>query len=294
MSETTRTETLSGVAAFKAGLLLAMPFNRHGFKALVKTLLFYGGGYVALFWLFLLLAPRDANGLIPLSLSFGQGSIPIAALVMYLMGVVPFNLFYPVRCVLTGRRDHPYFKDVGTPLFTRAVCVTLLTFPGIVAFEAMEMFALQYLSLIAVILYLFSEAYLGLVLVHLTATGRVDFGQCWGLYKQAPFKYTAASWGTFFALLIPFFLLALILILAIGLCILLYMAFAGGNPDLFFEDFTLFLMGEGIGAHVLPYGGAFLWPLGIMFGFYAWTTVGFYGAVTALYRDQKTQASVSL
>lgn len=294
MSETTQQTPLSGVVAFKTGLKIATPFNKHGFTALLKTLLFYGVGYVALFWLWLYLMPLGADGLIPLSLSFGQGSIPIATIIFYLLCFVPFVIFYPVRCVLTGRRDHPYFKDVGTPLFTRAVCVSLLVLPGVAAFEAMEMFGLEYLWLITVILYFFFAAYLILVLVHLTATGRVDFGTCWGLYKQAPFKYTAASWGAFFTLLIPFVLVAFVLIAIVFLCGLLYLAFVDGNPDLFFEDFMALLMGEGIGAHVLPYACVFLWPIGIMCGFYVWTSVGFYGAVAALYRDQNPQAKVSL
>ena len=285
-------ESVSGMQAFKTGLLTAIPRDRHIFGALLKTALFYGGGWAVLMGLWFLYGPRGADGMIPLSMSVWGVHLSISTFAVYVVSVIPFVDLYAVRSVLEDRNDAPYFCSLVEGAAARTLVLLLLINLPLFFDDGFFAECGWYLSPLWACAAIVLQPYMGIVIVHLVASGRIDLGGAWHVFRRTFWR----SVLIFFGVLVTFVVIALLCEVLLSFCLgLAEGALAikmGTDPLLLAQDLAALSEKLPVAPRVVPYVWMYVLPMGVYHAVLCWGNVGLYGALTFLYKRAVTTERV--
>ncbi|MBA4118098.1 MAG: hypothetical protein C0514_04295 [Candidatus Puniceispirillum sp.] len=281
----------SGMQAFKTGLLMAIPRDRHTFGALLKTVLFYGGGWAVLMGLWMVYGPRGAHGSVPLSFHVGGETLSMMTVAMSVMMAFPFIAIFSVRCVLEHRTNVAYFDTRGPCVFMGAFAAGGIMFPlsfvGDLAFARTP----QEVQLLTLTLSYVVMAYIAMVIVHLVASGRLALKETWQIFKPSFFMGVLVSGGTILVLAVAALLTYGVLVFMVvgGMTLMSFQI--GHDPLMVIQDWATLLRGNGLYRGLLPYDFIILSSLGLLIGLVAWTCAGSFAALASIYSAQKATES---
>ncbi|MBA4118097.1 MAG: hypothetical protein C0514_04290 [Candidatus Puniceispirillum sp.] len=288
MSHMTQVNTVSSMQAFKTGLLMAIPRDRHTFGALLKTVLFCGGGWAVLMGLWFLYAPRLDNGMIPLSISVWGVHLSISTFAVCVVSVFPFVDLYAVRSALKERKDTPYFCSLMEGVAARALVILLLIHLFHFVNDSLFAECAWYVSVLFVCGAIVLTPYIGMVIVHLVVSGRIDLGGAWHIFRRTFWGSVFVFLGILFTFLVVAFLCEVFLSFCIGLAGGILSTNIRADLLLLTQDFAALSEKLPVAPCFVPYAWMYVLPMGVYHAVLSWGSVGLYGALTFLYKRAVT------
>jgi len=271
---------------------MAIPRDRHTFGALLKTLLFCGGGWALLMGLWFLYGPRLDNGMIPLSISVWGVHVSISTLAVYVVSVIPFVDLYAVRSALEERKDTPYFCSLMEGVAARALVILLLINLALFVNDGFFAECAWYVSVLWICGALVLTPYICMVIVHLVAFGRIDLGRAWRIFTRTFWRSVLPIFGLLVTFVVIDFLCDVLLSFCLGLAGGALAIKMGTDPMRLAQDFILIREELPVHPRVLPYVWMYVLFMGVYNAVVSWSSVGFYGALTFLYKRAVTTERV--
>ena len=287
---TQSSQPVSGMQAFKTGLLMAIPRDRYTFGALLKTVLFYGGGWAALMGLWMVYGPRGEDGSVHLSFDVAGAKISVTVLLACVVAAFPFIGFYSVRRVLEGRANTPYFETLGAPIFLRALLLGGLILPMFMVSELIKAYGSWWSGYVGTATYFVFAVYLQLVIVHLVASRELSWKPAWRVLRKSFFTTMMSSncAVVVLALLLCVVYIVLLAMVVGGTTMLSFKL--GTDPAILLQEWTNVWQGDPLYRGLLPYDFVFCGSMGLLIALFAWACVGSYAALTTLYCAHKSCA----